>query len=917
MPLLTLCFQLHEPFRLHPEGATLFWEEKNREVFTRRAERCYLPTIRMFSDLVHAGYDFKLSLAISGTFLEQAELYQPEVIAVLRGLLDVGRNTRQVEFLEQPYYYSYTAFFTDPRKTDFKEQVSLHRQKVHDVFGVKPTAFANTGMSYNNEIANIVADMGFKAILCEPGDRTVNVRSRTPISLNQVYRAIGRKGRPRKLAVLPRNIDLSHRIALGFNGPSLTAPQYAELIQQAGGEVVVLAGAFPLVETGSPPYDRMAEFWRTLPEEIERRADIVPANPTEIAEWFQITECPMVDCPCPTDSFPLKQWDGSRVSTSYAQRVLFRRIEGLEMEAKQAGGDLLRRFRYLTASDHLRYLQEDGEGRDLSGDPESPYDSVATATYALTHAAEELHHAVKSFNILKKSTRRTSVVIVTPETGRLPSEGMGQFARYVSGKSGGLGEVISALCKGLAQRSIPVHLVTFNLSRRFREESGLSEAEWVQKRHHLNPQNVHLVTSSIFGGFRSAYEGSAPANAAEFQRQIVNTYIKEIRSRYEGRAILHTNDWMAGGIIVAYARLRGVPVLHTVHNTHTGHVPLSMFYGVNLQALWDKLYISSDHLEKSLDCQATALKNATKISYVGEKFLKEVVDDYFLEQPVIPWSVRAETKVKYYNHDTLVIPNGISPDVFPENQQQNAEVDAPGLARRYGPSDKLVEAKKANLVKFQKRTGLQVDADAILLYWPSRLDTVQKGIELLEDIAQRFVDHHAGVQIAVVGDPVGGDATHAEIMGRIACASGGRICYQRFNQDLSTLGYAAASDVFGASLYEPFGQIDVVGNIYGATATNRDTGGYSDKIIALSLRAWGAPIDRGSGVLFRDYDTAGLWWGLSTAVRNHRYFREHPREWEKQMRRIMTEARNTWSLDNMVAKYITAYEQLNGGTPLV
>ena len=61
------------------------------------------------------------------------------------------------------------------------------------------------------------------------------------------------------------------------------------------------------------------------------------------------------------------------------------------------------------------------------------------------------------------------------------------------------------------------------------------------------------------------------------------------------------------------------------------------------------------------------------------------------------------------------------------------------------------------------------------------------------------------------------------------------------------LGYAAAGDVFGASLYEPFGQIDVVGNIHGATTTNRDTGGYTDKIAPLNLRAWGAPIDSGNG----------------------------------------------------------------------
>ena len=49
--------------------------------------------------------------------------------------------------------------------------------------------------------------------------------------------------------------------------------------------------------------------------------------------------------------------------------------------------------------------------------------------------------------------------------------------------------------------------------------------------------------------------------------------------------------------------------------------------------------------------------------------------------------------------------------------------------------------------------GLACDPDAILLYWPSRLDPVQRGIELLEDIAQAFVNVHPEVHIAVLGDP--------------------------------------------------------------------------------------------------------------------------------------------------------------------
>ena len=76
------------------------------------------------------------------------------------------------------------------------------------------------------------------------------------------------------------------------------------------------------------------------------------------------------------------------------------------------------------------------------------------------------------------------------------------------------------------------------------------------------------------------------------------------------------------------------------------------------------------------------------------------------------------------------------------------------------------------------------------------------------------------------------------------------------------LGFAAASDVFGASLYEPCGQIDQIGNLYGATATNRDTGGYRDKINELLLVIEGAPEDSDNGFLSRDYDAGGLWHGL-------------------------------------------------------
>ena len=124
---------------------------------------------------------------------------------------------------------------------------------------------------------------------------------------------------------------------------------------------------------------------------------------------------------------------------------------------------------------------------------------------------------------MKKKTK-TALLMISPETGRLP-DSMGPLSRYVSGKSGGLGEVIAALCGGLNKRGIDCHLATLNLKKRFQRECNLDEESWAAIRHRLDPKRIHLVSSSIFSSLASAYAGDPLQNAAEFQRQIVNSVI--------------------------------------------------------------------------------------------------------------------------------------------------------------------------------------------------------------------------------------------------------------------------------------------------------------------------------------------------------------------------------------------------------
>ena len=500
--------------------------------------------------------------------------------------------------------------------------------------------------------------------------------------------------------------------------------------------------------------------------------------------------------------------------------------------------------------------------------------------------------------------KKTVILQIAPETGRL-SRDMGPLAAYISGKSGGMGEVVSALCEGLTNRGIECHLATINLSRRFQQENHLNDDQWHKITGTIDPDRVHLVNSAIFNDLPDAYAGNPVANAAEFQKTMVNQIIPRIRAKNGGHVIIHSHDWMAGGIITAYAKMSGCPVLHTLHNVHTGHIPLDLLYGVDTVKLSDYLYRSVDQGRQAIDSQATAIKNAGLVNFVGARFLREIVEGHFANQPIIPSSVRQEVKIKHQFGSTRAILNAPSADMYPERSDH--------LIRKYGLEDDVITAKRANLIEFQKRTGLLVNPEAILLYWPSRLDPSQKGIELLEAIAQRFVTTHPDTQIAIVGNGVGTDRNHEEICGRIACASGGKITYQRFDEPLSMLGFAAASDVFGASLYEPCGQIDQVGNLFGATATNRDTGGYHDKIRELILGENDELKDTGNGFLFRDYDSNGLWYGLTRTVQFHRLSREIR---ERQIKRIMRETRQVYDPEKMVDRYIEAYETLSGGMPL-
>ena len=230
-----MAFEVHQPFRIDknftedlargrsPEELfdVYFNTTWNREIFTRAADRCYRPANRIILEnidqLKSERRRFKVAFSLSGTFLEQCELWAPDVLDSFKQLVKTGC----VEFLCQTYFHSLSSLFSEKR-SEFIEQVSMHQERIRDIFGQKPQIFENTEFIYNNSIAETVSRLGFRGIFTEGADRVLGDRSP-----HFVYRA-----KECDLHVLLRNYRLSDDISFRFSnrlwsGWPLTAEKYA------------------------------------------------------------------------------------------------------------------------------------------------------------------------------------------------------------------------------------------------------------------------------------------------------------------------------------------------------------------------------------------------------------------------------------------------------------------------------------------------------------------------------------------------------------------------------------------------------------------------------------------------------------------------------------------------------------------
>jgi len=369
MTSVTLSFQVHQPFRIanfQPNGNLrdsdiflhYFNHGLNRWVFERVAQRCYLPAnqalLEVIDNLKHEKKKFKVSFSITGVLLEMCEMFNKDVLETFKQLVE----TKCVELLGETYYHSLASLFES--KQEFIEQVEMHRQVLKDLFNYKPRVFVNTEMIYNNVIARIVEDLGFKAIFTEGTERALDWRSPNYVYVRKYCFPDDPKPEKR-IRVLLRNYRLSDDIGYRFSSKEweewpLTADKFAAWLSATPGQCINLFMDYETFGEHHPAESGIFWFLKALPYMVLRYDNLEFCTPSEVIKKYQpVGEVDVFELS--TISWADMERDVSAWLGNRMQQVSFEEIKNLEALVKKLGDkNFLRVWRLLQTSDHLYYM---------------------------------------------------------------------------------------------------------------------------------------------------------------------------------------------------------------------------------------------------------------------------------------------------------------------------------------------------------------------------------------------------------------------------------------------------------------------------------------------------------------------------------------------------------------------------------
>ena len=273
--------------------------------------------------------------------------------------------------------------------------------------------------------------------------------------------------------------------------------------------------------------------------------------------------------------------------------------------------------------------------------------------------------------------------------------------------------------------------------------------------------------------------------------------------------VVHCHDWQAA-LVPLYLRTcfqdtdvgRAISVL-TIHN-----LKFQGIYDRKKIQYWsglpDYVFNKDCMIQNWLD--ANMLKGG--IAYSNK--VTTVSNTYAWEIQTEEYGEGLEEHLRYHNNKVLGIVNGIDTDIW------NPATDKL-LASKYD-AESAIKNKKINKKALQESLGLDVDEHKMVIGLISRL-TNQKGLDLVNDVIPGIMDEHT--QVVVLGT---GDSQYENTFRYYENKYKGNFCaYIAYNENVAHNIYAGCDALLVPSRFEPCGLTQLIAMRYGAVPIVRET----------------------------------------------------------------------------------------------
>jgi alpha-amylase len=917
-------FNMHQPFRLHPGKDHFIWEEKNQEVFQKSAQEYYLPSLEELASIVRKRQEFKFSVGMSGTFLEQAQLYSPAIISAIKDLVKTGAPTRQVELLVETYYNSLASLFAD--KQEFRSQVSEQRSKLRDLFGYDALSFRHTKRLFNNDIGAHIADMGFKVALADlPHD-----------AHDRLYRA-----KESGLLVLPRNVALSHLISRGDTTDPLL---YAERLAATPEEFILTN--YALGRVGGEDF---RGFWPRFVEKILSAGVLEFKNPADMVTLALGRDLPSLDIPL----LPRDKWNdwqdacktSGGVINNETEYELFKRIEHLQGKT-EIPKELQRYARILTGYDNLRFLHEDPDSPATRG---NPYGGRVNATYVLTNNVTDLENRIadaeRNVRVMRK--RKKDIILqVSNEINNAGglSRGFGYKTELIDTGIGGQAIAVDNLSNGLLDLGKEVYIATLDMPERNKRLLGEKDVEAIEREYKGVPDRIFAAKSPAFDTLMNPYANKEQA-AAALQLHVVYNVIPALLKRTDGALIIDMHDGMAAGIVVPFAEKlsrqsgREIKLIYHAHNVHEIEIPRQFFYGLkNHPDILQRIFWSAGK-DGVVNGTLGGLSGAHEVIVPSPEWKRQLVTgDY--SSGFVPEVFAREFRIKNNHGQAHGILNRPSPSVYPENNKFLKNPQAymgkyfqdEAMARRVAD---LITPIRPDMKPKELEHAIRRNSEAVQLiafgnYIPEavmggycgRIDDWQKQTGSLPHIIGT-VNAHFRSQGRLVRWLIHGDQTPNEhglrpeeerLRAFALNDSNGEAAFFGFNgfKELEAFAAAAVDLYISPHKEEMCGNPDYVAYLNGVFGAFTHRGGPVDKGEQLRLKVFGATRDHGN-CYFHERDSDSIITAYKTALNDIFTLKEkHKDVFYRNKLRIMNEAREKFSVEQMALETLAVYEKSLG-----